>query len=221
MIAAVVFALCFSAPVAHGLRAVVAAEYARLETPSMRLFADTGQIPNDLPGPEEAASWELFRDGGPRPAGTETIAVSWKRADGSTLRKDWLHVRVHRSERVAVATRRMERGSTPSDSSLRWQWRESSGRTPAPPDSALIGGQRLRTGIGPGQILAERQLEPRPLVVPGQRIVVRTSRASTSASVEGVVQENGSAGSRILVLSPWGRRIRCRVQADGSAISLE
>jgi flagella basal body P-ring formation protein FlgA len=221
MILPALLALCAASPTARGLRAEVAATYSKLETASMRLSPDTGLVEDTLAGPPDATSWELFRDGGKRPSGTETIAVSWKRADGSSLRRDWLRVRIHRTEHLPIALSRMDRGQTPADSCLRWQWRETSGRTDPPPDSSALAGMRLKTGIGPGQILTSRQLEPRPLVVPGQRILVRSARSGASASVEGVAQENGSAGSRILVLSPWGRRIRCRIQPDGSALSLE
>ena len=59
------------------------------------------------------------------------------------------------------------------------------------------------------------------LVSQGQEITVRSSQAGATASVEGIAQTDGSAGSSILVLSPWGRRIRCLVLKDGSARSLE
>jgi flagella basal body P-ring formation protein FlgA len=58
-------------------------------------------------------------------------------------------------------------------------------------------------------------------VIHGQRITMVSSRAGASATVEGIAQEDGSTGSRILVLSPFGRRIRCQVQEDGTVRSLE
>lgn len=206
---------------ADGLRQRAVAIYDPLQTPSMRLSPDTLRFPDSATGPEEAASWELYRDGGPRPCGTEIVVIAWKRADGSMLRRDWLRLRIQRTERVAVARRRMARGEIPDDSSLRWEWRETFGSTPGAPDSSEVGRLRLRTGAGPGQVLTSNQLEPLPTVIHGQKVTMVSSSAGASAAVEGVAQEDGAPGSRILVLSPFGRRIRCQVLPDGTARSLE
>ena len=206
---------------ADGIRHRVAAIYEPLQTASMRLSPDTGRIPDTATGPAGASSWEILRDGGPRPCGTEVVMLSWKRPDGSVPRRDWIQVRIRRTERVAVASRRMERGEIPSDSSLRWEWRETFGSVPPPPDSSRLGRLRLRTGAGPGQVLTSNQLEPVPTVVHGRPVTMFSSRAGASAAVEGIAQADGSPGSRILVLSPFGRRIRCQVQDDGTARSLE
>ena len=206
---------------ADGIRQRVAAIYGPLQTPSMRLSPDTAGIRDSATGPAGASSWELLRDGGPRPCGTEVLLLSWKRPDGSVLHRDWLDVHVRRTERVAVARRRMERGEIPADSSLRWEWHETFGSTPPSPDSSRIGRLRLRTGTGPGQILTSNQLEPLPTVIHGRKVTMFSSQAGASAAVEGVAQEDGFPGSRILVLSPFGRRIRCQVQDDGTARSLE
>lgn len=206
---------------ADGIRQRVAAIYDSLATPSARFSADTLAFPPFADGPEKAASWELVRDGGPRPCGTEIVVLSWKGAAGAVLRRDWLHVKISRTERVAVARRRLDRGEIPNDSSLRWEWHETFGSTPPAPDSSKIGRLRLRTGAAPGQVLTAHQLEPVPTVVHGQRITMVSSRAGASATVEGIAQEDGSEGSRILVLSPFGKRVRCQVQADGTVRSLE
>lgn len=218
-VAALLFAV--AALRADGIRCRVEAIYAPLQTPSMRLSPDTLDVADSATGPQDASSWDLFRDGGSRPCGTEVVVLAWKRADGSTLRRDWIRVRIRRTERVAVARRRMERGEIPGDSSLRWEWHETFGSTPPSPDSSRIGRLRLRTGAGPGQILTSNQLEPLPTVVQGRTVTMISSRAGASAAVEGIAQEDGSPGSLILVLSPFGRRIRCQVQPDGTARSLE
>jgi flagella basal body P-ring formation protein FlgA len=206
---------------ADGIRKRVADIYAPLQTPSMRISPDTTRLADTAVGPEGASSWEVFRDGGPRPVGTEVLILAWKRPDGSSLRREWLQVRVRRVERLAIARRRLERGEIPDSSCLKWDWRETFGSEPPPPDSSGLRGLRLRTGAGPGQILTTRQLEPVPTVVRGQRITMVSSREGASATVQGIAQEDGSSGSSILVLSPFGRRIRCRVQDDGTARSLE
>ncbi|HXP90791.1 MAG TPA: flagellar basal body P-ring formation chaperone FlgA [Fibrobacteria bacterium] len=206
---------------ADGIRQRADSIYRALQTPSMRVVADTSGLPGSVAAPPGAVGWELVRDGGPRPEGTEVLCLDWTRSDGSVLHRAWLTVRVRREELEAVALRRMERGEIPDSSSFKWEWRETSGSVPPPPDAARIGHLRLRIGTGPGQILTSRQLEPPPLVSQGQEITVRSSQAGATASVEGIAQSDGSAGSRILVLSPWGRRIRCLVLDDGSTRSLE
>jgi len=206
---------------ADGIRPLADSIYRALRTPSMRVQPDTAGLPVSVAGPAGAVGWELVRDGGPRPEGTEILCLDWTRSDGSILRRDWLTVRVRREELEAVALRRMERGEVPDGSTLRWEWRTTSGSTPPPPDAALIGRLRLRIGAGPGQILTSRQLEPPPLVSQGQEIVVRSSRAGATATVTGIAQTDGFPGTDILVLSPFGRRIRCQVMKDGSARSLE
>jgi flagella basal body P-ring formation protein FlgA len=206
---------------ADGIRPLADSIYRALRTPSMRVAADTSGLPGSVVGPPGAVGWELVRDGGPRPEGTEVLCLGWTRSDGSVLHRDWLSVHVRREELEAVALRRMERGEIPDSSCLKWEWRETSGSVPPPPDAALIGRLRLRIGAGPGQILTSRQLEPPPLVSQGREITVRSSRAGATATVEGIAQTDGLAGSSILVLSPWGRRIRCLVLEDGSAQSLE
>ena len=213
--------LALAALRADGLRQQATGIYGPLQTPSMRLSPDTLRFPDSATGPEEAASWELSRDGGPRPGGSEVLTLSWKRSDGSIARRDWLHVRVTRTERVAVACRRMDRGEIPDNSCIKWDWRETSSRAVPPPDSSLLGRLRLRTGVGPGQILTSAQLEPLPTIIQGQRITMVSSRSGASAAVDGIAQEDGFPGRRILVQSPFGRRIRCRVQDDGTARSLE
>lgn len=218
-IAAILLAL--AALRADGLRQRAASIYGALQTPSMRLSPDTLPLPDSATGPRGAASWELFRDGGPRPCGTEVLVLAWKRLDGSVLRRDRLHLRISRREHVAVARRRMERNEIPDDSSLKWEWRETCGSGPAAPDSSEIGRLRLRTGAGPGQVLMSNQLEPLPTVIRGQKVTMVSSRAGASAMVDGIAQEDGSPGSRILVLSPFGRRIHCLLQTDGTARSLE
>jgi len=206
---------------ADGIRPIADSIYRALRTPSMRVVADTANLPSSVAGPKGAAGWELVRDGGPRPEGTEVLCLDWTRSDGSVLHRDWLTVRVRREELEAVALRRMERGEIPDSSCLKWEWRETSGNVLPPPDAAMIGRLRMRIGAGPGQILTSRQLEPPPLVSQGQEITVRSSQAGATATMEGIAQTDGSPGSSILVLSPFGRRIRCQVQKDGSARSLE
>jgi flagella basal body P-ring formation protein FlgA len=206
---------------ADGIRPLADSLYGALRTSSMRVAADTSGLPGSVVGPPGAVGWELVRDGGPRPEGTEVLRLDWTRSDGSVVHRDWLPVHVRREELEAVALRRMARGEIPDSSCLKWEWRETSGTVPPPPDAALIGRLRLRIGAGPGQILTSRQLEAPPLVSQGQEITVRSSQAGATASVEGIAQTDGSAGSSILVLSPWGRRIRCLVLKDGSARSLE
>ena len=206
---------------ADGIRRRVEAIYAPLRTESMRLSPDTLGLKDTASGPAGASSWEIFRDGGPRPVGTEVLILAWKRLDGSTLRRDWVQVRVRRVERMAVARRRIERNEVPDSSCLKMEWRETFGAEPPPPDPFGSSPLRLRTGVGPGQILTSRQLEPVPTVVRGQRVTMASSREGALATVEGIAQEDGSAGTSILVLSPFGRRIRCRIQPDGTARSLE
>ncbi len=206
---------------ADGLRQKAVAIYDPLQTPSMRLSPDTLHFPDSATGPQESAFWELSRDGGPRPGGSEIVSLSWKRSDGSVLRRDWPHLRVVRTERIPVALRRMVRGEIPDNSCLKWEWRETLARTTAPPDSSKLGQLRMRTGAGPGQVLTSTQLEPLPTVIQGQRITMVSSRSGASATVEGIAQEDGSPGSKILVQCPWGKRIRCQVQPDGTARSLE
>ena len=207
--------------VAEGLRARTAAIYAALETPAMRLSPDTGSVPDRMPGPAGAAGWDLLRDGGSRPCGTEVLVLAWKREDGSVLRKDWITPRVVRRELVPVARRRLERGRALDSSSVRWEWRETGGKSQAPPDSATAGRWRVRTGAEPGQILTKAILEPEALVRAGDRLLVRSSRAGAAASVEGIAQSDAAPGAPVLVLTPWGRRIRCRLEPDGSATSLQ
>lgn len=218
-IAALLFALAGLR--ADGIRQRVGAIYVPLQTPSMRITPDTLGIADTASGPAGASSWEVYRDGGPRPCGTEVLVLAWRRVDGSALRRDWIQVRVRRVERLAVARRRLERGAIPDSSSIQWEWRETFGSSPRAPDPSALGRLRLRSGAGPGQILTSLQLEPVPTVVHGRKITMVSSREGATASVEGIAQEDGSTGSRILVLSPFGRRIRCEVLSDGTARSLE
>lgn len=220
MITAVAISLCAGLQ-AQGIRSKVADIYAALETSQMRLSVDTSSIPVLQPGPEGAASWDVSRDGGPRPCGTEILALTWRRSDGFPLRKDWLQAKVLRKEKVPVARERLERGRILDTAAVRWEWRETSGKAAPPPDSAKAFLYRVRTGASRDQILTASQLEHPAVVRAGERVLVRSSRSGATASVEGIAQSDAPDRGPVLVLTPWGRRIRCQAQADGSAVSLE
>jgi len=220
MIVAALLSFC-TGLLAEGIRPKVVEIYAALETPQLRLAVDTSSIPLVQPGPEGAASWDVSRDGGPRPCGTEVLALTWRRSDGFPLRKDWLQAKVQRKEKVPVARDRLERGRTLDTTAVRWEWRETSGKSAPPPDSAKAFLYRVRTGATRDQILTASQLEHPAIVRAGDRVLVKSSRSGASASVEGIAQSDAPERGPVLVLTPWGRRIRCQAQADGTAISLE
>jgi hypothetical protein len=220
VIPAVAILLC-GGLVADGIRPRVSALYAALQGPSLRLSPDTAGIPANLEGPPGAAAWELSRDGGPRPCGTEVLAVSWRRADGTPMRKDWIHVRVVRTELLPVARERLLRGRALDSTAVRWEWLPTGGRSAPPPDSATASRWTVRTGAQAGRPIPSELLVPPNRVHAGDRVLVRSSRSGASASVEGIAQSDVADGADFLALTPWGRRIRCHLQPDGSAISLQ
>ena len=203
-------------PWAHGLRARVAVLYGGLETSSLRLEPDTARIPDSLRGPERAASWELVRDGGSRPGGTEALRVVWTDSVRGSRRADLLPVPVARTELVPIASRRFGLGEDIDTSSLRWEWRRTDGSVVAPPPRAGLHGRRLRRGVGPGQELSASALEEPFVFRRGDRIEVVLVRGGANLSADGIALEDGLPGRRVRVRGPFGNDLRGVVLPDSS-----
>ncbi len=203
-------------PWASGLRARVAALYAGLETVSLRLAPDTARIPDSVRGPERATSWELVRDGGPRPAGTEGLRVVWTDSVSEFRRSDLLPVPVGRSERVPIAMRRLGLGEVLDTAALRWEWRRTDGSAVAPPAPGGLHGRRLRRGVGPGQELSATALEEPYVFRRGDRIGIVLARGGTNLSADGTALEDGLVGRRVRVRGPFGNDLRGVVLPDSS-----
>lgn len=198
------------------LRGRVAALYERLETPVLRLEADTSRIPASLTGPAWANRWSLERDGGTRPGGTEAATLVWTSEDGGRIRRDWIQVRVRRDELVPVAKGRLERGEPLDSSRLSWQWRRTDGMRVQPPSIDSVDKFRPRTGISPGQVVWRSQLERLPVFRAGELVRIQAGTRGTSASVEGTAIDDGLPGSPTRVKSPWGRTLVGTTESDGS-----
>lgn len=206
---------------ATGLRSRAAAIYQALETPRVRIQIDTSDLPDRLEGPTKASGWSLSRDGGDRPGGTEILVLRWEDSQGRTIGRRRLPVRLHRHEWTPFARERLERGQRPDSTKLRWAWTESTARTPPSPDPRQLVALRLRTGAGVDQALRMDLWEPVPSVEPGQKLTVISRRAGAVASVEGTAQGTATTGGTVRVLTPFGRKILCRIQPDGSALTLD
>ena len=200
------------------LRGRVAALYERLETPSLRLEADTSRIPASLTGPAWASRWSLERDGGTRPGGAETATLVWKSEDGGRIRRDWIQVRVRRDERVPVARGRLQRGERLDSSRLSWEWRRTDGMRVQPPAIDSVDKFRTRTGISPGQVVWRSQLERLPVFLAGEPVRILAGNRGASASVEGSAIDDGIPGSTVRVRSPFGKTLVGTTESDGSVI---
>lgn len=203
-------------PLAIGLRARVAALYAALETPGLRLVPDTGRVPDSLRGPARASAWELVRDGGRRPGGTEALRVEWTDSVGKFRRSDLLPVVVGRSELVPVASRRFGSGEVVDTSALRWQWRRTDGSLASPPARESLHGRRLRRGVGPGQELSASALEDPFVFRRGDRVRIVLARGGANLSADGTALEDGLPGRRVRLRGPFGNDLRGTVLADSS-----
>lgn len=203
-------------PWASGLRARVAALYASLESPVLRLAPDTGRVPDSLRGPARASAWELVRDGGPRPGGTEALRVVWTDSVNNFRRSDILPVSVARSELVPVASRRFGSGEVVDTAALRWQWRRTDGSVVAPPSPGGLHGRRLRRGVGPGQELSATALEEPFAFRRGDRVRIVLARGGANLSADGAALEDGLVGRRVRVRGPFGNDLRGVVLPDSS-----
>jgi len=203
-------------PWATGLRARVWTLYARLQTPSLRLVPDTARIPDSLRGPERARSWELVRDGGPRPGGTEALRVVWTDSVNESRRGDILPVPVARTELVPVALRRFALGEDLDTNALRWEWRRTDGSAVAPPVRGTLAGRRLRRGVGPGQDLSVSALEEPFVFRRGDRVRLVLARGGTNLSADGTALEDGLPGRRVRLRGPFGNDLRGLVLPDSS-----
>lgn len=200
------------------LRGRVAALYERLETPVLRLEADTSRVPATLTGPAWASRWSLERDGGTRPGGTETATLVWKSEDGGRIRRDWIQVRVRRDERVPVARGRLERGDRLDSSRISWEWRRTDGMRVQPPSIDSVDKFRTRTGISPGQVVWRSQLERLPVFFAGEPVRIQAGLRGASASVEGTAIDDGIPGSTARVKSPFGKTLVGTTESDGSVV---
>lgn len=206
---------------ATGIRSRALAVYQALETPRAKITLDTSAIADRVEGPRSATSWTLARDGGNRPSGTEILILRWEAGDGRVVGTQRIPVRLRRHEWTPFAKTRMERAQRPDSSELRWEWTETGTRTPPVPDPHDLGSLRLRTGAGPDQPLRMDLWEPVPAVVPGQKLTILSRRAGATASAEGSAQGTAVVGGTVRVLTPFGRKILCRIQPDGTALTLD
>ncbi len=200
------------------LRGRVAALYERLETPALRLEADTSRVPESIAGPAWASGWSLERDGGARPGGTEAATLVWTSEDGGRIRRDWIQVRIRRDELVPVARGRLERGERLDSSRVSWQWRRTDGMRVQPPATDSVDKFRTRTGIAPGQVVWRSQLERLPVFRAGELVRIQAGTRGTSASVEGTAIDDGLPGSPARVKSPFGKTLVGTTESDGSVI---
>lgn len=198
------------------LRGSVAALYERLETPALRLEADTSRVPASIAGPAWAERWSVERDGGSRPGGTETATLVWRSEGGDRIRRDWIQVRVRRDELVPVAKGRLERGERLDSSRISWEWRRTDGMRVQPPSADSVDKFRTRTGISPGQIVWRSQLERLPVFRAGELVRIQAGTRGATASVEGTAIDDGLPGSPARVKSPWGRTLVGTTEDDGS-----
>lgn len=206
---------------ATGIRSRALDIYQALENPRTKIALDTSAIVERVEGPRNATSWALARDGGNRPGGTEILVLRWEGEDGRALGTRRIPVRLRRHEWTPFAKTRMERAQRPDSSELRWEWTEVGARTPPSPDPRDLGNLRLRTGAGPDQPLRMDLWEPVPAVVPGQKLTILSRRAGATASAEGSAQGTAVVGGTVRVLTPFGRKILCRIQPDGTALTLD
>lgn len=206
---------------ATGIRSRALAVYQALETPRAKITLDTSAIADRVEGPRNATSWTLARDGGNRPSGTEVLVLRWEGENGRVVGARRIPVRLRRQEWTPFAKTRMERAQRPDSSCLRWEWTEANTRTPPAPDPRDLASLRLRTGAGADQPLRMDLWEPVPSVEPGQKLTIVSRRAGAMASVEGTAQGTAVVGGNVRVLTPFGRKILCRIQPDGSALTLD
>ncbi|MBK8801373.1 MAG: flagella basal body P-ring formation protein FlgA [Fibrobacteres bacterium] len=206
---------------ATGIRSRAVAIYQALETPRLRISVDTSTLASRIEGPPDATSWSLARDGGARPAGTEILVLRWEGKDGGTVGQARLQLRLRSQEWTPFAKLRMQRGQRPDSTELRWAWTEATTRTPQAPDPRDLGFLRLRTGAGADQPLRMGAWEPVPAVVPGQKLTIVSRHAGATATIDGSAQGTAVVGGTVRVLTPFGRRILCRIQPDGSALALD
>lgn len=206
---------------ATGIRSRASAIYQALENPRAKIALDTSAIADRVEAPPTATSWSLSRDGGNRPGGTEVLVLRWEGDNGRTVGTRRIPVRLRRHEWTPFAKTRMERGQQPDSSQLRWEWTEVGTRTPPVPDPRDLGSLRLRTGAGSDQPLRMDLWEPVPAVVPGQKLTIISRRAGATASAEGSAQGTAVVGGTVRVLTPFGRKILCRIQPDGTALTLD
>lgn len=195
--------------------------YRSLEKPGVKLVVDTLSLPRTLPPPPGTRNWTLERDGGPRPSGTEALVVRWQDGDGRTLGTQRVLAKVRRLEWTPFARSRLLRGTSGDSAALRWEWTQAPPKAAPPPDSAHLSRLRLRRAAGPDQPLRGDAWEEIPSVQPGQLLTVVSHRLGLTARVEGTAQGTGTTGSTIHVQTPFGKRILCRIQEDGTALSLE
>lgn len=205
-------------PWAQGLRERAVLLYEALATPSLRLRVDTARMSDSLRGPATAAAWNLARDGGLRPGGTEVLRLEWTDSVGSIVRTDRVPARISREELVPVATKRLFAGGDLDSSDLRWEWRRTDGASLAPPERSGIHGRRLSRGVGPGQELLASALEAPTLFRRQDRVRIMLSREGARIAAEGVALEDGRTGKIVRVRGPFGAEVRGRVMGDTTVV---
>lgn len=205
-------------PWAVGLRDRVAAVYAGLETPAMRLRVDAARTKDSLRGPSGATAWRLARDGGARPGGTEVLRLEWTDSVGTVVRTDRIPARLEREELVPVASRRLFAGSVLDTADLRWEWRRTDGAAQAPAARTGLAGRRLARGVGPGQELFANAVEQPVSFRRQDRIRIILAREGTRILSEGTALEDGRAGRFVRVKGPFGTELRGRVADDSTVV---
>jgi flagella basal body P-ring formation protein FlgA len=201
---------------AKDVRARIAELYASLETPSLRLEAETRILTDSVRAPEGATGWKVARDGGKRPGGTEAVTLVWTSRDNPSLRRDWLQVKVERRELVPLARGRIERGDRLDSSRVDWQWRPTNGMRTIPPDPDSLDKLRTRTGIAPGQPIWRGQLERLPLFHRGDLVMVQAGGKGASATIQAQAMDDGVPGGKTRVKSPFGKTLVGTTGTDGT-----
>lgn len=124
---------------------------------------------------------------------------------------------------VPVATRQLDREQVVRKGDYRWEQRDVStvrGEWPHRTEDLSDGIYWARRRIQLGDVLVWRDVERRPEVVRGDRVLMVSSQGGVNITIEGVAMQNGAKGETVRVRNPrFGSIVRAEV-ADVAVVNV-
>jgi flagella basal body P-ring formation protein FlgA len=171
--------------------------------------------PDGIPVQGESYELHVASDTRTQWKGTVTVRVEVE-SDGKIVQRCLVSVLIRTYTDVLVACHPIGRHVQTGAGDVRPQRMETTLiQRPLVFDIASVEGMRTRQMIPQGSILYEDVFEPMPLVLQGDRVLVKVQSHGVALSTEGIAREDGIRGDFVSV-ELADRRERVRARVDGA-----
>lgn len=146
------------------------------------------------------------------------LQVSWRDGDRNKRQAVWFDVS---GEQEALRLL----GDVKRNEPLRGELVHADGRAPWEPACGIVApsmsleGMRARKVLRTGDVLCAEDIEPKPPVSRGERVVVHSSAGLVTVVVSGIAEQDGNIGDRLRVRNPEnGELYVASVAAEGEVV---